>query len=222
MRGVEPTTVQRALVAGRLLGVATTTLALTVGGHALADGALPDGGLVLVLGVLTLAASGLLARAPLRARSLLPFAAGAQLALHAALTWLGPGSAGGALPQASAAPHAGHPAESLGLLGRDALTSSGGGDLHLPMAPMLVAHVAAGLLTVALLLGTERAVLAAVRRWSRLLPDLLSGRPRPVASRLRAPSPRTSVDPVATYGLGTGGTGRRGPPAWARPCVPVH
>lgn len=222
MRGVEPTTAQRTLVAGRLLAVSSTTLALTVGGHALAGGPLPGGSLVLVLALLTLAATALVARTPLRARSLLPFAGAAQLGLHGALSWLTRGVAQ-PYPAASVGHpgHAGHAVSPLGATTSSA-ASTGGDHLHLPMAPMLAAHVVAGLLTVALLLGTERAVAAVVQRWSRLLPALLTGRPRPVAPRLRVPVPRASVDRVVAHGLGTGGAGRRGPPAWAGPCAPVH
>ena len=73
---------QRVLVVGRLLGVATTVLVLGSGAHVLGGGHAPSGGALALIGALVLVGSAALARRPLTVRVLLPAAVAGQLAVH--------------------------------------------------------------------------------------------------------------------------------------------
>ncbi|MET0435023.1 MAG: hypothetical protein ABW025_12730, partial [Cellulomonas sp.] len=160
--------VQRALVVGRLLGVAATVLALGSGAHVLGGGHAPSGGALALIGSLVLVGSAALARRPLTVRVLLPAAVAGQLGVHAALTWLAPG-AGAALPGGVHAEHgAALPGVVPTLVGAAATAGvpvdaavavpHGAGGL------MLAAHAAAMAATVLLLVATDRGVLALARR----------------------------------------------------------
>ncbi len=211
---------QRALVVGRLLGVAATVLALGSGAHVLGGGHAPTGGALALIGSLVLVGSAALARRPLTVRVLLPAAVAGQLGVHAALTWLAPG-AGAALPGAA---HAGHGAVLPGAA-VPALVGSGAGvpvdavvaEPHGAGGLMLAAHAAAMAATVLLLVATDRGVLALARRWAALLPALAGAVPAPVAPRAR-PVALVAAAPRPVPAL-RGGVARRGPPGVLRPRV---
>jgi hypothetical protein len=202
--GVDTAPVQRALVAWRLGAVASTVLALGSGAHVLGGGHAPSPGAAALVGALVLLGAAALASRPLTVRVLLPGALGGQLAVHAALTWLGPGGVAGADPTghhgtvpvpgaAPAAEVAAHPAADL----------------------MLVAHAVAMVATVLLLVAVERGVAGLARRWSTVLPALLGG----VAVVGRAPGrplPGALRRPRGVLVL-AGGAVRRGPPVRPRP-----
>ncbi len=210
---------QRALVVGRLLGVAATVLALGSGAHVLGGGHAPSGSALALIGSLVVVGSAALARRPLTVRVLLPAAVAGQLGVHAALTWLAPG-AGAALPGAA---HGGHgvvlPGAVPGLAGAaarvpvDAVVA----DPHGAGGLMLAAHAAAMAATVLLLVATDRGVLALARRWAALLPALAGALPTPVAPRARPVAPVAAAPrPVPAL---RGGVARRGPPGVLRPRV---
>lgn len=229
---------QRALVVGRLLGVATTVLALGSGAHVLGGGHAPSGAALALIGALVLAGSAALARRPLTVRVLLPAAVVGQLAVHVALTWLAPGGAaamaGGVhAGDARLVGHAGHPellagspgalagvpaaAASSALGGADPVSGAAVADPHGAGGPMLLAHALAMAATVLVLVATDRGLVALAGRWAALLPALTGGlpgpvpaRPRPVAPGLPAPRPLPAL---------RGGAARRGPPAELRPRV---
>jgi hypothetical protein len=233
---VDPS-VQRALVVGRLLGVATTVLALGSGAHVLGGGHAPSGAALALIGALVLAGSAALARRPLTVRVLLPAAVVGQLAVHVALTWLAPSGAaamaGGVhAGDARLVGHPGHPellagspglagvpaaAASSALGGADPVSGAAVADPHGAGGPMLLAHALAMAATVLLLVATDRGLVALAGRWAALLPALTGGlpgpvpaRPRPVAPGLPAPRPLPAL---------RGGAARRGPPAELRPRV---
>lgn len=226
---------QRALVVGRLLGVATTVLALGSGAHVLGGGHAPTGGVLALIGALVLVGSAALARRPLTVRVLLPAAVAGQLAVHAALTWLAPAGAAAGGAGAGHGAHTAHGADAgyAGLTGAPSgATASasvlaglaGDGAAAAPAAEphgagwlMLTAHALAMAATVLLLVATDRGVRALAGRWAALLPALAGGlpgcvpaRPRPVAQGLPAPRPLPAL---------RGGPARRGPPAALRPRV---
>lgn len=222
---------QRALVVGRLLGVATTVLALGSGAHVLGGGHAPSGAALALIGALVLMGSAALARRPLTVRVLLPAAVAGQLTVHVALTWLAPAGAaamaGGAhAGDARLVGHAGHPAALAGgpataassvLDGADPVAGAAVADPHGPGGPMLLAHAVAMAATVLLLVATDRGLVALAGRWAALLPALTGGlpgtvpaRPRPVAPGRPAPRPLPAL---------RGGAARRGPPAALRPRV---
>lgn len=229
---------QRALVVGRLLGVATTVLALGSGAHVLGGGHAPSGAALALIGALVLAGSAALARRPLTVRVLLPAAVVGQLAVHVALTWLAPAGAaamaGGVhAGDARLVGHPGHPgllagspgalagvpaaAASSALGGADPVSGAAVADPHGAGGPMLLAHALAMAATVLLLVATDRGLVALAGRWAALLPALTGGlpgpvpaRPRPVAPGLPAPRPLPAL---------RGGAARRGPPAELRPRV---
>ena len=213
---------QRALVVGRLLGVAATVLALGSGAHVLGGGHAPSGGALALIGALVLVGSAALARRPLTVRVLLPAAVAGQLGVHAALTWLAPG-AGAVLPGAA---HAGHGVVPPGAAS-PALAGVGGAaglpvdavaaEPHGAGGLMIAAHAAAMAATVLLLVATDRAVLALARRWAALLPAFAGALPAPVAARVRPVAP-VAVAPRPLRAL-RGGAARRGPPGVLRPRV---
>ncbi len=226
---------QRALVVGRLLGVATTVLALGSGAHVLGGGHAPSGAALALIGALVLAGSAALARRPLTVRVLLPAAVAGQLAVHVALTWLAPAGAaamaGGVhAGDARLVGHAGHPellegppgalagvpaaAASPALGGADPVAGAAVADPHGAGGAMLLAHALAMAATVLLLVATDRGLVALAGRWAALLPALTGGlpgpvpaRPRPVAPGLPAPRPLPAL---------RGGAARRGPPGEPR------
>jgi hypothetical protein len=209
--------VQRALVVGRLLGVATTVLALGSGAHVLAGGHAPSWGALALIGALVLVGSAALARRPLTVRVLLPAAVAGQLAVHAALTWLAPGAGAAVVGGA----HAAHRTGGAGVAAPavpapvDAVVVAA--DPHAAGGLMLAAHAAAMAATVLLLVATDRGVLALARRWAALLPVLAGALPGPVAPRPRPPVPDLAAPrPVAAL---RGGVARRGPPGALRPRV---
>jgi len=211
---VDPS-VQRALVVGRLLGVAATVLALGSGAHVLAGGHAPSWGALALIGALVLVGSAALARRPLTVRLLLPAAVAGQLAVHAALTWLSPGSGAAAVGGA----HPGHGA-AVAAAARVPVDAAGAAaasaaDPHAAGGLMLAAHAAAMAATVLLLVATDRGVLALARRWAALLPVLAGALPGPVAPRPRPPVPDVAAPrPVPAL---RGGVARRGPPGALRP-----
>jgi hypothetical protein len=212
---VEPTPLQRALVAWRLLAVSSTVLALGSGAHVLAGGHAPSAGVVALLGALVLLAAAALARRPLTVRVLLPVAVAAQVGVHLALTWLGSGgdalrAAGGAHgPHGTPVPGAGAGA---GAEPAAAATHAGASGLLMPAA-----HALAMAATVLLLVATERGLLALVRRWSALLPALGDGVAAPVRPA-RRPAPPV-VRPRRHLRVLAGSVVRRGPPVVQRPCA---
>lgn len=204
--GAVRTPVERALGAGRLLLVSSTVLALALGAHTLGGGRLPGGPVVAGLGALLLATTVWTARARLRVRTLLPVVVAAEGGLHVALTWLTTGTA--SLGLADAGLHHGLVAAQPVA---DATAAATHG--HGASAPMLLAHLAATLLTVGLLVGADRAARTAAHLWTVLLPALL----RPVV-----PTPTRPRDvpvpgvPGGWHGLRPTGTlRRRGPPLLA-------
>lgn len=195
----------RALVAGRLLGVAGAVLGLGSGAHVLAGGALPSAAALLLLAVPVLVGAAALARRPLSVRLLLPVALAGQLGVHAGLTWLSAGgaAAGGAHLHGPGAPAVAEVAEVAGAAGV-------AGHAHAASVPMLAAHAAALVAAVLLLVGTERGIAGLVRRWSAMLPALLGRGPRPTTGA-RGPVAALVRD-VRPLPAGRGGVGRRGPP----------
>ncbi len=124
-------------------GVATITVALAGAGHVAGGGDPPDTRLLLAMGAVLLVAARPLVRAPLRARTLLPWALGAQLAVHLALSWLqGPD----VMTMTTTSHHGAVVAISAG---------------HHPMTPtvpMLLSHLAATMVAIGLLVGVDRCV----------------------------------------------------------------
>lgn len=238
---------QRALVVGRLLGVATTVLALGSGAHVLGGGHAPSGAALALIGALVLAGSAALARRPLTVRVLLPAAVAGQLAVHVALTWLAPagaaamaggvhagdarlvGHAGhpellegppGALagvPAAAASPALGGADPVAGAAVADPVAGAAVADPHGAGGPMLLAHALAMAATVLLLVATDRGLVALAGRWAALLPALTDGLPGPVPARPRPVAPGLPA-PRPLPAL-RGGAARRGPPAELRPRV---
>lgn len=225
----------RGLVAARLLGLASTVLALACGAHVLGGGTLPSGPALGALAALTAAATGPLARTALRVRTVLPVAAVAQGVLHVVLGALShvPVGAVPAGPVSMHLAHAGHgghlgvPAPGSGALGPDVMGGTVPGALdaaafgtatlgaaaqpaaHTLTAAMLVAHVVGTLLTVALLVGADRAAGLARTWWAHVSPALL--RPRVVVAVRVRTWPDVVVLPPRTSLLGTAAR-RRGPP----------
>lgn len=193
---------QRALGAARLLAVSTTVLALGSGAHVLGGGTAPALPVLALVGALVLLGAAALARRPLSVPVLLPAALAGQLGVHAALTWLGHG-AGTAVPAGTGAlAHHG---------GAVVLTSGAAGPAtHALLTPMVAAHAVAVVVTVLLLVATERGALALARRWAGLLPALLGPGSGVVAGR---PAPVLAVAPVVRRAaLHREGAARRGPP----------
>ncbi|GAA3795019.1 hypothetical protein [Cellulomonas soli] len=204
------TPVERALGAGRLALVSTTALALGVGAHVLGGGGLPGLRVVGALGALLLAATAWTTRVRLRVRLLLPLALAAQAGLHTALTWLtATGTSAG--PAATVAAPGGH-----AHLGTLTLTVTGGGThLHAAGLTMLVAHLAATMLTVGLLVGTDRAARTVVHLWTVLLPALRAPARTLVERPLRGAAVTRRADRVASTRPIARSQARRGPPVVA-------
>lgn len=204
---MDPAPLQRALVAWRLLAVATTVLALGSGAHVLGGGAAPTPAVAALAGALVVLPAAALARRPLTVRALLPVALAGQLGVHAALTWLGAGAVAGAVVGG----HLDHGAA----LSAVRAAPAAGAHVHPASDLMLAAHAVAMVATVLLLVATERGVLALARRWSAVLPALLVAAP-PVASVPARPVPAVLAVPHRLL-VGAGGLARRGPPAVLRP-----
>jgi hypothetical protein len=201
------TPVERALGAGRLLLVSSTVLALALGAHTLGGGRLPGGPVVAGLGALLLATTAWTARGRLRVRSLLPTVLAAEAGLHVALTWLTTGT--GSLVAADGHHHGFVTAQPV--VGAAVATHA-----HGVRGPMLLAHLAATVLTVGLLVATDRAGRTVAHLWTWLLPALL--RPAvPTPARPRdVPVPGVAS---ARHGLRPTRTlRRRGPPLLAPLC----
>lgn len=131
----------RAAVVVRAIGVATITVALAAAGHVAGGADPPDGRLLVATGALLLVAARPLARSPLRARTLLPWALGAQLAVHLAVSWLlGPD----AMSMVTIGDHG------------TVMAASAGHHVMTPSLPMLLAHLAATLVAIGLLVGVDR------------------------------------------------------------------
>ncbi len=149
----------RAATALRGLGVTTITVALAAGGHVLGGGDPPDPRLLIPIGALLLVAARPLSRSPLRARTLLPWTLGAQVAVHVAVSWL-------LGPHAMTMTMTGHHGTVVAI-----------GSAHQVMTPttsMLLAHLAATMLAIALLVGVDRGV-GVLRSWWHGLAVLIGG-----------------------------------------------
>ena len=131
-----------AAVVLRALTLTSTGLALAIGGHVVGGGTPPEARLLVVLAAVVLVSSRPLARSTLRPAALLAWATGVQVAAHLALSWLG-----------------GSGTTSLTVPGHHGVETATGLAHHTmaPSATMLVAHLAATVLTVALLVGADRA-----------------------------------------------------------------
>lgn len=151
----------RAVVVARLLLVASTTAALAAGAHVLGGGALPGRDALVALLALTCAAAVPVARRPVTWATGLPFAAGAGLVLHGALSWLAHVS------RTAVTGHAQHGAPSVVLV-------PPGAGVPATSTVMLAAHAAATVLTVALLVALDRAVRGIGTWWSHVTPHLPS------------------------------------------------
>ncbi len=196
----------RALVAARLLAVAGSVLVLGAGAHVVGGGPVPSPAVALLVAALVLPVAVVVARRPLTVPVLLPVAVAAQVGVHVALTWLGPG-AGVFVRDAGPGAHPGHGALVPGAAEGHADAVHGLGD----GLPMLLAHVAAMVVTVLLLVATERGLVALAHGWAAVLPALLGVRVPPVVRRaLPVPSGVVRRPRVAVL---RSGVGRRGPPA---------
>lgn len=208
---MEPTPAPRALVAARLVAVAGSVLALGSGAHVAGGGAAPSLAVALLVAVVVLPVAAVVARRPLTAPVLLPVTVAAQVGVHVALTWLGPGSGGGAAPGVRGG-HEVHGVPAVHGSGAAGMPGAHAGAAHGLAAglPMLAAHVAAMVVLVLLLVATERGLLALVRGWATVL-LALTGAPvvRTAAHPAGLPddAPRRPGLPVLR-----GGVGRRGPP----------
>jgi hypothetical protein len=203
--------VQRALVAARLVAVSVTVLGLGSAAHVLGGGAAPSAGVAALVGALVLVLAAAVARRPLSLPVLLPAALAGQLGVHGALSWFGGPVAGAAVAPAGHATHAGYGPGVPWAVDVAAVAPHA----HPAEALMLVAHAGAVVVTVLLLVATERGVLDLARRWSAVLPALLDGPAGPVATRSRTALPE--VPPLRGLPVQRGGAGRRGPPATLRP-----
>ncbi|WP_372595111.1 hypothetical protein, partial [Actinotalea sp.] len=169
---------------------------LAVGGHLLGGGSPPDARLLLALGALALLAARPVSRATLRPVELLLWASAVQVAVHLALSWLS-----GAGPTSVTVP------------GHHGVETVVGAAHHamIPSASMLVAHVAATVLTVALLVGADRAACRVTSWWRSLLVLATAGAARP--------APRTHLVPGAARTVQGRRVGPdlpgRGPPRFA-------
>lgn len=202
------TPVERALGAGRLLLVSSTVLALGLGAHVLGGGQLPGARVVGGLGALLLAATAWTARAQLRVRTLLPVVLAAEAGLHVALTWLTTTGSTALVADGTAGVHHG---SLTALPSADATPVA---HVHGASTSMLLAHLAASVLTVALLVGTDRVARTVAHLWTALLPSLLRSVVAPPSAALR----HVPVTDVARtpHGLRLAGTTRRrGPPLLA-------
>lgn len=182
----------------RLAAVTSTVLALGAGAHLAAAGALPDSRVVLVLAAATAVVATPLAHRRLRAATLLPVAGVWQWLLHQGLAIpTAPGHDAHHAHGAHDGPAA-HPAR-IGWADHVDVVPVGALDAGtLATAPavspllMTAAHALATVVTVALLVATERATDRALRRLAWALP-VLDGPPAlalpveeraPVASRV--------------------------------------
>lgn len=178
----------------RLAAVTSTVLALGAGAHLAAAGALPDGRVLLVLAAATAAVVAPLAHRRLRATTLLPVVAAWQWLLHQGLA-----ATAHPVPPDVHHVHAAHASSPD------------------PVGPLLMtaAHVLATVLTVALLVTTDRATDRALRRLAWAVPVLagsLALTP-PVAGRVPVTSRvATVVLPPRTLGA----HGCRAPPRAVR------
>ncbi|MGN8245066.1 hypothetical protein ACTHAM_002178 [Cellulomonas soli] len=203
----------RGLGAGRLLLVSTTVFALGVGAHVLGGGATPGARTLGALGALVLACTAWTTRAPLRARSLLPLAVLAQAGLHTALAWLAPSGTTATSP-GSGGRHLHADAALASLAAADPAGAGVGTHAHAFSLTMVAAHLAATLLTVALLIGTDRAVATVAHLWTVLLPALLTPRARPIDRPVRHIGAR-HADWATAPALLARTQVRRGPPTVA-------
>lgn len=188
-------------VPARLAAVSSTVVALGAGAHVAGSGAVPDGSAVLALGALTVAAAVPLARRRLQVTTLLPGVAAWQWLMHQALAATTP------LPGAPPAGPSGHAAHAA------ATAHPAAGAPHPTSAAMTAAHVLTTVLTVALLIATERGAERALRRWTWALPVLTGARVLPVVTT----APQVLVhgdDRRSVPRASTGGAyGSRAPPA---------
>lgn len=195
----------RSRVPARLAAVSSTVVALGAGGHVAGAGTLPDTRALAVLAALTAAGAAPLARRPLRVSTLLPAVAAWQWLLHRAFAATATVEAvpGDVVPGGAVHVHGG--AVPVPMPGA-------GPGAHAASIAMIAAHAAATVLTVALLVATERAGQRALDRlaWAvpvlagtALLPVVGTARRRPVRGRRHRATPRTRT-------LGTRGS--RAPP----------
>ncbi len=184
----------------RASAAATTTLALATGGHVLAGGTAPATNLVLAIAAVTVVTALPLSRRRLRAASLLSWTISMQLVVHLSLSWLV------GEPSATVMSTAHHAPPTAGALGA---IDAAGQHAMTPGAAMLLGHLLATLLSVALLVGVDRGVSLLGALWRRHL-DLVGTVPRSFPDdrshaapghNLRAHGRRPGIDVL-----------RRGPP----------
>jgi len=193
----------RATTLARAVTIATTSLALGAGSHVLAGGPAAPAGVLAVLGSLLLVGALGVSRRRLSARSLVPLVVVAQALVHAVLTWVHQASA-------LAVPAGLSPATSHGAV-HGAVTAHLVADaaaVHLGPT-MLLAHGAATLVTVAAVLGADRAAARARHWWSGVL---VLTRGAVVVPRVAPPRPAATPD-MATVSRLARSIARRGPPA---------
>lgn len=128
--------------------VAAVALLLTVAGHAAAGGAVPDAGLLVVLGLLLAGVLVALADRQPSLGALVLTLGGTQLALHVLLDALAGHAHGAAVTMTATSP-----------------------------VPMITAHVVLTLLTGCLLRGADRALFAIAAGLARAMPRLLPAPP---------------------------------------------
>lgn len=201
----------RAQVTARVALVASTTTALAVAAHVAAGGALPAGPL---LGTLVLLATAALA--PLLRRRLtwargLAVAAGVEAALHAALTWLAHGPVTTAVGATGGADGAGTPHHGADLAPGALAVTVEALPVHPTASPaMTVAHAAATVVTVGLLVGLDEAVRLVAAWWSHV--TLRRPAPVPVVTVRAAGRPVGPVVVGPRVRLLASEVRRRGPP----------
>lgn len=194
----------------RTLLLASTSLSLATLAHNLGGGALPGTGTMVALAVLTVAASCVVAQARPRVWILAPFLGALQFCLHQALTWSATASAAAATGATTPAPgHAGHHAVTI-------VTPAAHSTLtvthdHLTSPRMVAFHVAAVLVTAALITAGESTARAALQMFGHVLLTLATPRV-PAPPRPTTLHPRPAVAPTPLSVLVVANTPRRGPP----------
>jgi len=149
----------------RAVMTSATVLSLALGAHTMAGGVLPPGLVLMTLGAFVFLAATHLARWHLRLPSLVPVLATLQLALHATLTFLAPGSMT-VLTSAAPHAHAGGSGTALALAAPVHAASHHGGTA----VSMVLAHAAATVLTALVLVGADRAARLAIHWLRSVLP----------------------------------------------------
>jgi hypothetical protein len=205
---------------GRGAAVASAAVAVALAGHVAAGGAVPGPAGVLVPLLLAIPVCAVVSGLRLPWLRLVLSVALSQALFHLLFTLGAPGAPGVASTLDGATGTAGHPhTEHAAAL--DALTTSGHA-LHAD-GPMTVAHLLAGLVTVALLRSGEvalhRAARALRRIVLRLLPALPASAPTGTARRTRPARAHGDV-PATSVLLTAADVVRRGPPRTPAPLPP--